>query len=244
MEERNGKVRIAAVADIHIHKSDKGKWAESFKAASDQADILLLCGDLTDTGDIEEAKVLANELHSCRVPVLAVLGNHDYEKNQQEEVIKILKDGDVHVLDGESIVVEGIGFAGIKGFGGGFGRYSLPMWGEKMNKEFVNESVQEALRLDQALTKISSKKKIVLLHYAPIPETLAGEPEQIFPFLGSSRLSEPIDQRQVEAVFHGHAHYGTLQGETNRGVKVFNVSKSILKKEGYEKQFFIYETEA
>ncbi len=246
MANTRKKTRVAAMGDIHVRVSDRGKWRECFQAVSEQADILLLCGDLTDTGQETEAQVLAEELSACSIPVVGVLGNHDYERDQQEAIVEVLVKNHMHLLDGESIIIHGVGFAGVKGFGGGFDRYMMPMFGETMNKQFVQESVNEALRLDQALVRLESGeeteiKKIAVLHYAPIKETVVGEPEEIFPFLGSSHLAEPLNRRQVTAAFHGHAHMGTLQGKTSEGIPVFNVAKAILKKAGYHLPFFIYE---
>lgn len=237
-------MKIAAVGDIHVGEGDKGKWKEYFKAASKQADILLICGDLTDNGYATEAEVLRDELKVCNIPVVGVLGNHDFEKDEQNEIRKVLVNENVHILDGDSFVLENVGFAGVKGFGGGFDKYMLAMYGEPMMKQFVQEAVDEALKLDRALMRLESQdidKKIALLHYSPIKTTVTGEPEQVFPFLGSSRLSEPLNKRQVEAAFHGHAHLGTLQGTTSQGVKIFNVSKHILEKAGYNPAFLIYE---
>ena len=240
--------RIAAVGDIHIKESDQGKWKECFHAVSEKADVLLLCGDLTDTGKKKEAKVLAEELTACSIPVVAVLGNHDYENDQQDDIRQVLASSNFHLLDGESIVIGDVGFAGVKGFGGGFDRFMMPMFGEKMNKEYVRAATEESLRLDQALVRLDKQgqdgeeiKKIVLLHYSPIKATVQGEPEELFPFLGSSHLVEPLDRRQVLAAFHGHAHSGSLRGETNGGVKVFNVAKPILVREGYTFPFYLFE---
>lgn len=237
--------RIAAVGDIHIRETDRGKWTDYFRDISEQADVLLLCGDLTDTGRVEEAEILVKELRSCTIPVIAVLGNHDFDRDQQKGIRKTLMKEGVQVLDGDSVVVGNVGFAGIKGFGGGFDQGMLGMFGEKMMKDFVQEAVDEALKLDAALARLDGEytdlKKIVVMHYAPIKATVVGEPEQIFPFLGSSRLADPINRRDVVAAFHGHAHIGTLQGETSRGVKIFNVSKPILVKAGYLLPFFIFE---
>ncbi|MFT2007781.1 metallophosphoesterase family protein [Pontibacter sp. 13R65] len=239
------KTRIAAIGDIHVREADQGKWADFFREVSAQADVLLLCGDLTDTGRESEAEVLAKELKSCSIPVIGVLGNHDYDKNEQEAIRKVLVREDVHILDGESVVIGDVGFAGVKGFGGGFDKGMLSMFGEPMMKAFVQEAVDESLKLDGALARLDSEhtdlKKIVLLHYAPIKATVVGEPEQIFPFLGSSRLAEPLNRRGVIAAFHGHAHIGTLQSETSKGVKVFNVSKPVLVQEGYDPCFFLME---
>lgn len=235
---------IAAVGDIHVSEKEKGKWVNYFKAASEKADVLLICGDLTESGDINEAKVLAEELRSCSIPVVAVLGNHDYEKNLEDPIRKILSNEKVHILDGDSVVINNIGFAGVKGFGGGFDKYMLAMFGENMMKSFVQEAVNESLKLDRALTRLESKEgiqKIAILHYSPIKGTVIGEPEDIFPFMGSSRLADPINRRQVIAAFHGHAHLGTLEGATSKGVKVYNVSKSILEKAGYTPPFYLLE---
>ncbi|WP_299826510.1 metallophosphoesterase [uncultured Pontibacter sp.] len=239
------KLKIAAVGDIHVRENDTGKWEEYFREVSEKADVLLLCGDLTDTGRVIEAEVLAHELKACAIPVIAVLGNHDYERDNHEDIRKTLVHENVHVLDGDCIVIDGVGFAGVKGFGGGFDKGMLGMFGEPMIKSFVQEAVDEALKLDGALARLDSEnenlKKVVLLHYAPIKSTVVGEPEQIFPFLGSSRLAEPLNRRDVVAAFHGHAHIGTLKGETSKGVKVFNVSKPILLKEGFEQPYFMFE---
>jgi Icc-related predicted phosphoesterase len=241
MEEQ--KVRIAAIGDIHVRETDKGKWMPLFKEISQAADVLLLCGDLTDTGDEGEAQLLVEELKACSIPVICVLGNHDYEKGRHKLIRQMMMRDNVYVLDGECVVIHGIGFAGVKGFGGGFDNHMLSMFGEGAMKAFVQEAVDEALHLDRALARLDQEhealKKIVVLHYAPIKETVIGEPEAIYPFLGSSRLAEPLSRRNVVAAFHGHAHVGQLEGTTTGGVKVFNVAKPILNKSG--KNFFLYE---
>ena len=244
MAEEAQKTRIAAVGDIHVRETDRGKWGDFFKEASRQADVLVLCGDLTDTGDEVEAQVLAEELRACTIPIVAVLGNHDYEKGRHKLIRQIMLKENVHMLDGESVVIGNVGFAGVKGFGGGFDNHMLSMFGEGAMKAFVQESVDEALHLERALARLDTEhdnvKKIAVMHYSPIKQTVIGEPEVIFPFLGSSRLAEPLVRRQVVAAFHGHAHIGTMEGETS-GVKVFNVAKPILAKAGYEHPFFLYE---
>lgn len=237
--------RIAAVGDIHVRETDRGKWTEYFKEVSRKADVLIICGDLTDTGDEVEAQVLAEELKACTIPVVGVLGNHDYEKGRHKLIRQIVQNQNVHILDGESIVIGDVGFAGVKGFGGGFDKHMLSMFGEGAMKAFVQESVEEALHLERALARLDSEhdslKKIAILHYAPIKDTVVGEPEVIFPFLGSSRLAEPLNRKNVLAAFHGHAHIGTLEGVTSTGVKVYNVSKPILQRSGYEFPFFLFE---
>lgn len=241
----NGAVRVAAVGDIHVRESERGKWVEYFKDVSRNADVLLICGDLTDTGDEVEAQVLSDELKACTVPVIAVLGNHDHEKGRHKLIRKILQNDNVHVLDGEGIVVKGIGFAGIKGFGGGFDNHMLSMFGEGAMKAFVQESVDEALHLERALARLEQEndgiKKIAVLHYAPISDTVHGEPEVIYPFLGSSRLAEPLERKKVVAAFHGHAHAGKLEGQTANGTKVYNVARPILLKAGYHQPYFVLE---
>lgn len=240
------KTRIAAIADLHIRDTDKGKWVDFFHDVSRHADVLAICGDLTDTGDESEAHLLVEELKACSIPVVGVLGNHDHEKSRHKLIRQIVQNHpNVHILDGESIVVAGVGFAGVKGFGGGFDNYMLSMFGEGAMKSFVQEAVEEALHLDRALARLDQEhkdiKKFALLHYSPISETVHGEPEAIYPFLGSSRLAEPLSRRNVEAVFHGHAHVGVLEGSIAGKVKVFNVAKHVLKKSGYEHPFFLYE---
>ncbi|GAA4327552.1 metallophosphoesterase family protein [Flaviaesturariibacter amylovorans] len=243
MEQNGQTVRVAAVGDIHVREGDAGKWGDFFKQASQEADVLAIVGDLTDTGDEGEAEVLANELKSCSIPVVAVLGNHDYEKGRHKLIRSILMKAHVHVLDGEGVVIRGVGFAGVKGFGGGFDRHLLSMFGEGAMKSFVQEAVDEALHLERALSRLEQdyqvEKKIALMHYAPIKETVVGEPEQIFPFLGCSRLAEPLSRHRVVAAFHGHAHVGTLEGHTPDGIPVYNVAKPILNKQG--KPFYILE---
>lgn len=245
MDAENKKVRIAAVADIHVTDTDKNKWVDYFKEVSKNADILLICGDLTNTGDESEAQILCDELKACTIPVVAVLGNHDYEKGRQKLIRQTLQNENVHILDGEAIVIKDVGFAGVKGFGGGFDNYMLSMFGEDAMKAFVQEAVDEALHLDRALARIDQQhdklKKIAILHYSPLRETVVGEPEVIFPFLGSSRLAEPLIRREVTAVFHGHAHMGTLEGTLSGGVRVFNVAKPVLSKAGYEIPYYILE---
>jgi len=240
------KTRIAAVGDIHVREADKGSWIPFFQEVSQQADVLLLCGDLTDTGDEAEAAVLVEELKACTIPVVGVLGNHDHEKGRHKLIRQTMQQHhNVHMLDGEAVVIANVGFAGIKGFGGGFDNHMVSMFGESAMKAFVQETVDETLHLDRALARLdqehSDVKKIAVMHYSPIKATVVGEPEQIFPFLGSSRLAEPLSRRSVVAAFHGHAHMGALAGEAPGGVKVFNVSRPVLLREGYKHPFYLME---
>ena len=221
-------LRVAAVGDLHCTTESRGQLQDLFAQASRAAEAIALCGDLTDYGIPLEAEVLAGELAAATVPVVAVLGNHDYESGKEREVAKILCDAGVHVLDGESCEVLGIGFAGIKGFAGGFGRRALGPWGEGLIKQFVREALDEALKLETALGQLRTERRVALLHYAPIAATVQGEPLEIYPYLGSSRLEEPLSRYPVDVVFHGHAHHGSLEGRTMGDVPVYNVSMVLL----------------
>lgn len=223
-------VRFAAVGDIHCTKDSAGLLHGVFAQASEAADALLLCGDLTDYGLPEEARVLADELGAARVPIVAVLGNHDYESDAQDEVRRILMDAGVRVLDGEACEIHGVGIAGAKGFAGGFGRGALGAWGERTIKQFVNEALHETMKLESALAKLRTPDRIAMLHYSPIAATVQGEPLEIFAFLGCSRLEEPLIRYPVNAVFHGHAHRGTAEGKTVNGTPVYNVAMPLLRR--------------
>jgi len=190
--------------------------------------MLLLAGDLTDYGLPEEARVLAKELPALRIPVAAVMGNHDLESGKSDEVRQILVDAGLIVLDGDACEMLGIGIAGVKGFGGGFGKRALGPWGEAIIKQFVREAVDEALKLEAALARLRTPQIVALLHYSPIQQTVDGEPLEIYPFLGSSRLEEPLGRYPVSMVFHGHAHRGKPEGFTKNGVPVYNVSMPLL----------------
>jgi Icc-related predicted phosphoesterase len=227
MSERTA--RVAAVGDLHCTKTSAGAFQPLLARISEGADVLALCGDLTDYGTPEEAQVLAEELRAATVPIVAVLGNHDYESGKQAEVRRILADAGVHILDGDTFEFRGVGFAGVKGFAGGFGAHALAPWGEETLKRFVQEALDEALKLETAVGRLRTLSRIVIMHYAPVEETVRGEPLEIYPFLGSSRLEEPIDRYGVTAVFHGHAHSGALEGRTKGGVPVYNVSLPLLR---------------
>ena len=230
MAKKSEVVRLAAVADIHYSRTSQGSLQPMFAQINQSADVLALCGDLTDYGLAEEARALAKELTSTvKIPILAVLGNHDYESGHEDELKQIFTDAGIIVLDGDSREVHGIGFAGIKGFAGGFGRGALGPWGETAIKQFVHEAINEALKLETALARLRAPQKIALLHYAPIAETVEGEPREIYPFLGSSRLAEPLARYTVTAVFHGHAHKGAPAGATPTGIPVYNVSLPLLR---------------
>ncbi|WP_276598806.1 metallophosphoesterase [Nannocystis sp. SCPEA4] len=223
-------VKIAAVSDLHCTKHSHGALAPLLHQAAQAADVIVMCGDLTDYGLAEEAHVLARELHGLRATIVAVLGNHDYESGHETEVKEILSNAGVSVLDGESVEVHGVGIAGIKGFCGGFGRYSLGPWGEAGTKAFVRETLDEALKLESALARLRTPQRLALLHYSPIRATVEGEPLEIFPFLGSSRLEEPLMRYPVTAVIHGHAHKGCPEGQMSNGVPVYNVALPLMRR--------------
>jgi len=229
MGERS-TLRIAATADIHTKKTSQGAFVDFFAKASEMADVLLICGDLTDYGAPEEARILAKEITaSLRIPGIGVLGNHDFEAGKQGEIVKILTDAGVTMLDGDATEIDGVGFAGVKGFGGGFGRRSLGAWGEEIIKKFVHETIEESLKLESALARLRTPQRIAVLHYSPIQATVQGEPPEIIAFLGSTRLEEPIDRYRVSTVFHGHAHHGTLEGRTKGNAMVYNVAAPLLR---------------
>ncbi|MBA3521477.1 MAG: metallophosphoesterase [Gemmatimonadales bacterium] len=231
MVKTPGTVRVAAVGDIHLGRAAYGPPLPVILGqVAERADILALCGDLTDRGDPEEARQLGRALATLGVPIVAVLGNHDYESGKAAEVSGILCEAGVQVLDGAAVEIYGIGFAGVKGFAGGFGRRALGPWGEEMIKRFVHEALEEALKLESALGRLRTERRVALLHYSPIAGTVEGEPPEIFPFLGSSRLEEPLSRYPVDAVFHGHAHHGTPEGRTMGDVPVYNVSLSLLQR--------------
>jgi len=224
-------VRLATLSDIHYGKASQGTLEPLFTEIGRQSDVLVMCGDLTDYGLPEEARILAKDLTSAlKIPIVTVLGNHDFESGKQDEVREILESYGIQVLDGDSCEVHGIGFAGIKGFAGGFGRGALGFWGEPAIKAFVQEALNEALKLESALARLRTPQRIAVLHYAPIQATVEGEPPAIFAFLGCGRLEEPLNRYPVTAVFHGHAHNGTFSGRTSTGTPVFNVSHGLLQK--------------
>jgi Icc-related predicted phosphoesterase len=229
----NGNVtRVAALGDLHCIEASAGQLQGLFSQIAESADILCLCGDLTDHGFPVQAQVLAKELSTAahKIPTIAVLGNHDYESGHADEIRRILVDAGVTLLDGDAVEIRGVGFAGAKGFGGGFGRGTLSAFGEPVVKAFVREAIEEALKLETALQRLRAPHKIALMHYAPIRGTVEGEPLEILPYLGCSRLEEPLNRFQVTAAAHGHAHRGVPEGRTTAGVPVYNVSMSVMRR--------------
>ena len=234
------KIRLAVVGDLHYGKNSTGLLQPLVGQVGQHADMLLLAGDLTDYGHPEEAQLLAKELTAgIKMPIVAVLGNHDYEVGREKEVQQILEQAGIKVLDGEACEVLGVGLAGVKGFAGGFGQRVLAPWGEPAVKQFVNEAIHEALKLETALSRLRTDRRYALLHYAPIQGTVEGEPLEIYPFLGCGRLEEPLSRYPLDAVFHGHAHHGQAQGKTKSGVPVYNVSLPLMMKLHPDRPFHV-----
>jgi uncharacterized protein len=221
-------MRIAATADLHFSPQSYTKLKDQFERVRDEADVLVLAGDLTNYGQPAEMEPLLNVLVRLRLPTIVVLGNHDYESGKEEELSQMMNTAGIKVLNGSAYERDGVGFAGTKGFVGGFGRAVLTAFGEREVKEFVRASIDEALKLERAMSQLRTDKRVVVLHYSPIPETVQGESPEIFPFLGTSRLAEVVDRHGADLVFHGHAHHGKPEGRTTAGVAVYNVAISLL----------------
>jgi Icc-related predicted phosphoesterase len=232
MAERAKAITIAGLADLHVEETSAHPFRELFLEISGRADVLVLCGDLTNLGKPREAEILAEDLRSCTIPVLGVLGNHDFESGEVPAVTQILQQAGLHWLETQVHEIGGVAFAGVKGFCGGFDNRMLSPFGEEAIKRFAGEAVNEALRLENALRALTAERIVVALHYAPVAATVMGEPEQIFPFLGSSRLAETIDRFTVSAVLHGHAHHGSYEGRTPKGIPVYNCAKPVPKPDG------------
>jgi Icc-related predicted phosphoesterase len=224
-------VRLAAIADLHCTRTSQGAFRPIFARMAAEADILLICGDLTDRGHPEELEVLIRELDSAAgKPILCVLGNHDYESGLDGDLRGLLAAAGIRVLDGDTFEHGPVGFVGVKGFLGGFGGHTLQPWGERAVKAVVEECAAEAMKLESGLARLRTPARVVLLHYAPIQATVEGEPPAIFPFLGSSRLEEPLRRHAVTVIFHGHAHHGAPEGRAAGRVPVYNVAMSALKR--------------
>jgi Icc-related predicted phosphoesterase len=236
--EARREVRVAAIGDVHFDGTTRTELRSFMADIHHDADVLVLCGDLTTHGKPEQMKAFAEELASVTIPVVAVLGNHDYESGAEAEGTRILCDAGVQVLDGTTAIVHGIGFAGTKGFAGGFGRGALGPFGEQLIKDFVTAALDEARKIENALRSLTTETKVVVLHYAPIVDTIVGEPEAIYPFLGSSRMLEPIETLGASVVFHGHAHHGTPEGRTPTGIPVYNVAQHLLHEAGMKVRIF------
>jgi Icc-related predicted phosphoesterase len=232
MPTSSGSIRVAAIGDLHVTETQVAPYRELFGQIADAADVLILCGDLTNFGKSTEAEILAEDIRACDIPVLGVLGNHDYECGQPEEVARILHEAGMTILDEQAVEIDGVGFAGVKGFMGGYGRGELAPFGEPIAKAFVDEAMNEARKLENGLRSLRTDRSVAVLHYSPIPETLEGEPIEIFQYLGSARLADAIDRfDHVKAVVHGHAHHGRFEGATVRGTPVYNCAQFVVRKQ-------------
>lgn len=226
-------MRIAAVGDLHVGRDSAGSLSDGFVGLDERADLLVLAGDLTTHGDPAQAEILVRELGPVSVPVVAVLGNHDHHAGEPEAVRGILEDGGVTVLERGSAVIDvdgcRVGVVGAKGFGGGFIGASVTEFGEEEMKAFARMSIEVAADIERLLGALQADVRIALLHYAPVRDTLRGEPPEIFPFLGSYLFAEAIDRAGADLVVHGHAHRGSEKGATPAGVPVRNVAKAVLR---------------
>ena len=234
-------MRIAATADLHFSPTNQAALREQLNRARDEADVLVIAGDLTNYGQPEEMDPLLNALVRLRVPTVTVLGNHDFESGREQELMKMMSGAGIKVLDGSAYERDGVGFAGTKGFVGGFGRSVLTAFGEPEIKTFVRASIDEALKLERGMSQLRTEKRVVVLHYSPIAETVQGEAPEIMPFMGTSRLAEVIDRNGANFVVHGHAHHGTPDGKTAAGVPVHNVAITLLQAQQPPRAYRIFD---
>jgi Icc-related predicted phosphoesterase len=225
------RLRVAAVGDLHVNEAAQHPYRDLFEQVGDEADVLCLCGDLVNFGKTREVEILLEDIKACAIPIVGVMGNHEHECGQPEVVQSLLEDAGVQMIsDGRAYEIQGVGFAGGKGFVGGFGRYMLSAFGENSVKTFVQAAVEDANQIETSIRSLRTERAVVLLHYSPVVDTVVGEPPEIHAFLGSSRLAETIDRYEnVKLVVHGHAHRGAPAGVTNRGVPVYNVALPVLK---------------
>lgn len=234
-------MRIAAVADIHFSPPVWERIREKMEHVRDEADLLVLAGDLTNYGKPAEMEPFLNVLVRLRIPIVAVLGNHDYESDQHEQIMKMMAAEGIKILDGTGYERDGIGFAGTKGFIGGFGRGVLTAFGEREIKSIVQAAIDESLKLERAMSQLRTEKRVVVVHYSPIPATVEGEPPEIWPYLGTSRLAEVIDRHGANLVIHGHAHHGRPDGKTTGGIPVHNVALAILQMQDPPRAFRVFD---
>jgi Icc-related predicted phosphoesterase len=212
-----------------------------FEGAGREAEVLVIGGDLTDLGQPDQAEMLVEILDACLVPVIATLGNHDHESGKAAEVSRLFVESGVHLLDRSSVVVDGVGFSGVKGFCGGFDEALANSFGEDLFKAWVSEGLMEAQALENELRGLEAARRVAVLHYSPIRATVEGESPEIYPFLGTSHLARALDEGGATIAFHGHAHNGSFEGKTPGGVPVFNVSVPILQQEGFEQPYYVFE---
>ena len=212
-----------------------------FEGAGREAEVLVIGGDLTDLGQPDQAEMLVEILDACLVPVIATLGNHDHESGKAAEVSRLFVESGVHLLDRSSVVVDGVGFSGVKGFCGGFDEALANSFGEDLFKAWVSEGLMEAQALENELRGLEAARRVAVLHYSPIRATVEGESAEIYPFLGTSHLARALDEGGATIAFHGHAHNGSFEGKTPGGVPVFNVSVPVLQQEEFEQPYYVFE---
>ncbi len=234
-------MRVAATADLHFNAAVWEHMRAQMERVRDEADVLIVAGDLTNYGKRSEMEPLLNILVRLRIPIVAVLGNHDYESGQEQELMKMMADEGIKILDGTGYERDGIGFAGTKGFIGGFGRGVLTAFGEREIKAFVQAAIDESLKLERALSQLRTQKRVVVLHYSPIAATVVGEAPEIFPYLGTSRLAEVVDRHGADLVVHGHAHHGSIEGKTVGGVPVYNVAVGVLQTQNSGRPYRVFD---
>ncbi len=234
-------MRIAATADLHFTPAQHQALHDQLNRVRDEADVLVLAGDLTNYGRPEEMEPLLNVIVRSRVPTVAVLGNHDYESGKQAELMRMMSSAGIKVLDGTAYERDGVGFAGTKGFVGGFGRSMLTAFGESEIKQFVQASIDEAVKLERAMAQLRTPKRVVVIHYSPIAATVQGEAIEILPFLGTSRLAEVVDRHGADLVVHGHAHHGRAEGKTTGGCPVYNVAITLLQSQQPPASYRVFE---
>ena len=234
-------MKIAATADIHARVEDGERLRGLVRDAAREADVLVIGGDLTDLGRFEQAEVLLEVLDACPIPVVVTLGNHDHESGNAAELSRLLAESPVHFLDRSSVVIDGVGFSGVKGFCGGFDQTAANSFGEDLFKAFVFEGIHEAEALKKELRGLQTERRVAVLHYAPIRATVEGESPEIHPFLGTSHLAHALDEGGASVAFHGHAHNGRFEGKTPGGVPVFNVSIPVLAHEGFKQPYYVIE---
>jgi Icc-related predicted phosphoesterase len=235
-------LKIAATADVHAGGVEDTERLQALaRGAARDADVLVIGGDLTNHGRLEELEVLLKALDGCTIPVIATLGNHDHESGNADELSRLLAQSSIHLLDRSSIVIDGVGFSGVKGFCGGFDQTMANSFGENLFKAWVTEGILEAEALKKELWGLNTERRVAVLHYAPVRATVEGEPPEIHAFLGTSRLGAALDEGGATVAFHGHAHAGRFEGKTPGGVPVYNVSVPVLEHQRFEQPYYIVE---
>ncbi len=226
-------IRVAAVGDVHAGKRSPPEWVAGCARLASEADLLVYAGDLTQHGALVEAEALIAPLKETGVPTVAVLGNHDYNLDEEAAMRRMLERAGVCVLEGSGITLDvggcRVGIAGCKGFGGGFSGASATAFGEEAMKAFVRVTRAAADALGAALAALRCDLRIAVTHYSPARDTLAGEKPELYPFLGSYLLGATIDACAVDLAVHGHAHHGTERGITPGGTPVRNVAMPVLR---------------